>query len=214
MYCINSKYRSVRLAKQQPRFDNSEQSLQIEKLISMNEQAKKRSHGLETTIRNIGIMPAYVTEPLRQIPSKIHQNMAPIYQHIALKVLQSQFQMYPLSAVRLASMRICANLLRRSHIRSADRISTIFWAKLDTFESAHASDEDENCVFERQTCLESLRFVQDYLTNDTEPPISSSHLGQNQLSTFRSSENDKLYLVLASEYEHDPMATRQSAFVG
>lgn len=65
MFRVNIEQRLVQPVKDQPRVESMERSIQIEKLISMNEQANQRSEGLETAIRNIGFMPAHAAHGLQ-----------------------------------------------------------------------------------------------------------------------------------------------------
>jgi hypothetical protein len=151
----------------------------------MNEQANRRSHGLESAIRKIEIMPAHnaILAASNIDDDNDSAREASLPTDSPANSLESASTVFFVSS-RANEDSQEPTLEVRNSISGQDLDDTVDQVRflLKVLEDARSSDEDGSYQVDRQTCLESLQAIRSCLAPGTERIMSSYDSGQNQSS--------------------------------
>jgi hypothetical protein len=178
----------------------SEQSVQIERLIFMNEQANRRSYGLETAIQEFGIVPTYGAVPIPLIAadnSSGHEQILPtempaIASSSASTVSRVNSRVYTNDEFLGLASEFFQSISSRDLDDMLDQVRFL----LKVLEDAKSSDDAERCSIDKQICLNSIETIRSHLISDTKRTEYVQDPGQMQSVIDRASAKEQVQLVL------------------
>jgi hypothetical protein len=165
----------------------------------MNEQANRRSYGLETAIRKIGIMPIHgaILAPSNIDNESSSDHEAELPTDSPARILESE------STVSFVSTRanedyMAPTLEVRHLISGQDLDEMVDQARLllKVFEDARSSYDHGSCQIDRQTCLESLQAIRNCLAPGTKQISSFHDSGRKQSASIPPSGKEEVQLIL------------------